>query len=154
MPLYQGKEYAADLAHTDSTANAPAARRERILQIRVFVRRGAGVAPGCLRGWLYTGWVEDFAFARRRRMRLLLELPMPQRAPYPWEKNMMAASKRDRGAGWRCARFQRTTRSQAGASRRRSTCSRPARPFLVRARTRFGSARRLRRVCGRVHLCR
>ena len=26
-------------------------------------------------------------------MRLLLELPMPQRAPYPWEKNMMAASK-------------------------------------------------------------
>lgn len=26
-------------------------------------------------------------------MRLLLELPMPQRTPYPWEKNMMAASK-------------------------------------------------------------
>ena len=26
-------------------------------------------------------------------MRLLLELPMPQRAPYPWEKNMTAASK-------------------------------------------------------------
>lgn len=32
-------------------------------------------------------------------MRLLLELPMPQRAPYPWEKNMMAASKETAAPG-------------------------------------------------------
>lgn len=32
-------------------------------------------------------------------MRLLLELPMPQRTPYPWEKNMMAASKETAAPG-------------------------------------------------------
>lgn len=32
-------------------------------------------------------------------MRLLLELPMPQRAPYSWEKNMMAASKETAAPG-------------------------------------------------------